>query len=199
MTCSGATFSWPEMWYCTSSLKNGRFMVGQQIVKADTAADEDLFDPRELPQLSQQLEIVTCDRPADFCRGRGTGTARAGRRRGVSCFSTGGLAEIGRRAADIVDIALEVRIFRHVAAASARMDSWLRVWTMRPWWKVRAQKRAAAEAAPVGDQAEFDLLQRPGRPLIFHSWGDSSGSRAGRRRRPSPAVDRGFCGGFCTT
>ena len=57
-TCSGATFSWPEMWYCTSSLKKVSVLVCQQIVKPDTAADEDLFHPGQLPELPQQGHIV---------------------------------------------------------------------------------------------------------------------------------------------
>ena len=76
---------------------------------------------------------------------------------------TGGLAEICRGAADIVNIALEGRIFRHVPRlgqdgfVASRLDDAALV-------EGQGAEAAAAEAAPVGDQAKFDLLQRRDAP-----------------------------------
>ena len=143
-------------------LEKRRFMVGQKIVKPDTAADEDLFDPRQLPQLSQELEIVTVIGLQIFAGG-GEETLLVGAGTVGQLLLTGGLAEICRGAADIVNIALEGRIFRHVPRlgqdgfVASRLDDAALV-------EGQGAEAAAAEAAPVGDQAEFDLLQRRDAP-----------------------------------
>ena len=105
--------------------------------------------------------------------------------------------EISRGASHIVDIALEIRLLRQ-KLASSRMDSWLLTWTIRPWWKVRAQKLQPPKAAPVADEAELHLtdgrnaslglIGRMGRPHIGKGVTSSISS-----------VERGFAGGFWTT
>ena len=82
-------------------LEKRRFMVGQKIVKPDTAADEDLFDPRQLPQLSQELEIVTVIGLQIFAGG-GEETLLVGAGAVGQLLLTGGLAEICRGAAEDV-------------------------------------------------------------------------------------------------
>ena len=113
-------------------------------------------------QLAQQVYIIRMVRPQIAARRRKQALpVLAGPVRQL--FFAGGLAEIGRRAADVMDVALEVGMLRHARrlgqqrVMAARLDDAALV-------EGQGAEAAAAEAAPVGDQAEFDLLQRRDAP-----------------------------------
>ena len=93
--------------------KHGR-RIGQHVVKADAAADEDLLDARNRAELAEKREIVRVVGDQVFTR-RGeqalpvlTGTSR-------ELLFACRLPEIRCGAADVVDVALEIGVARHEA------------------------------------------------------------------------------------
>lgn len=71
-------------------------------------------------------------------------------------FFAGGLAEIGRRAADVMDIALEIGMLRHARRLGQQRIVAARLDDAALMERQRAE-RAAAEAAAVRDEAELHL------------------------------------------
>ena len=133
-------------------LKKHIAFIGQHIVKADTGADEDLFHIGQVPQLPQKLQIIPVVGNEIFA-GLGEQTLFCGTDAGFQLFFAGGLPEIGRRAAHIVNIALEIRFPRHLTGfgqnglmASGLNDSAL--------MERQGTKAASTEAAPAGHQTE---------------------------------------------
>ena len=116
-------------------------------------------------------------------------------RAGTLCqlLFAGGLPEIGCRAANIMDIALKVRIFRHKLClfhdrlmASCLDDPAL--------MEGQCTEAASSKAASVADQAEFDLRVWPALPpacLVDRMI--SSSYMEARRHHPSPPAISGFC------
>ena len=130
-------------------------LVGQQIVEADAAADKDLFDARKLPELSQQRHIVAVVGDHVFARLREQALpVRAGPLRQL--LFARGLAEICRRTAHVVDVALEVLLVRHGLGlrqkgfVTARLDD-------APLMERQRAEAARAEAAAVGRETEAHL------------------------------------------
>ena len=135
--------------------QEGRILVGQQIVKADAAADEDLLHAGDGAQLTQQVYIIRMVRPQIAARRRKQALPVLA---GPVCqlFFAGGLAEIGRRAADVMDVALEVGMLRHARRLGQQRVMAARLDDAALMERQRAE-RAAAEAAAVRDEAELHL------------------------------------------
>ena len=93
-------------------LKESIFLVGKEIVKADTAADKDLFDTGDFSQLSEKRHIVAMVGNHIFAGSgeKALATATSTLRK---LLLASRLAEIGGGAAHIVDIALEIRVAGH--------------------------------------------------------------------------------------
>jgi len=54
-TCSGATFSWPEIWYF-HDLAESRFIgVVHQVIEAYAASDKHFLNSRKIAQAAQQF------------------------------------------------------------------------------------------------------------------------------------------------
>ena len=94
-------------------LEKGIAGIGQQIVEADAAADKDLLDAGQLPELPQQAQIVAVVGP-QILTGRREEALPVLADALAELLGTGGLAEVGRGAAHVVDIALEVRLPGHL-------------------------------------------------------------------------------------
>ena len=93
--------------------EEGLVRVGHQVVKPDAAADEHLFDPGQLAHPAQNLEVVAVVHDQV---GAGLGrqaVLAAGAHSLEHLFPAGGEPEVRRRAADVVDIALEVGLVGH--------------------------------------------------------------------------------------
>ena len=86
--------------------------VGQQIVEPDAAADKDLLDARQLAELPQQGQVIRVVGDQVFAGG-GEQALSCRARAALQLLFAGGLAEIRRRAADVMDVALEARRMRH--------------------------------------------------------------------------------------
>ena len=142
--------------------------VGQQIVEPDAAADEDLLDARQLAELPQQGQVIRMVGDQVFTGGREQALpCRA--RAALQLLFAGGLAEIRRRAADVMDVALEARRMRH--ALGFPEDRLLRAGLDDPPLMERQRAEAAcAVAAPAGGQAEFDLRDGRNAAKLFVRW-----------------------------
>ena len=137
-------------------LQEGILFVCQQVVKADAAADKDLLYSGELAQLPQQGNIVAVV-GVHVLAGRGVQALPPAAGTLCQLLFTGGMAEIGGGAAYIVDIALEVLVVGHALCfpengfvASGLDDP--------PLMEGQGAEGAGTEAAPVGNQAEFHLV-----------------------------------------
>ena len=94
-------------------LEEGFVGVGHQVVEADAAADEHLFDPRQSPQPAQDIQVVLV-----VYDQVGAGLGRqavlaAGAHPLFHLLAAGREAEIRRGAAHVVDVALEVGLVGH--------------------------------------------------------------------------------------
>ena len=136
--------------------EEGVVLVRQQVVEADAAADEDLFHPGQGPELPQQLHVVRVIRP-EIPAGPGEEALLPGADPLGELLFAGGEPEVGRGAAHVVDVALEFRVFGHAFSfpedglVAPGLDDAALV-------EGDGAEGAAAEAAPVGGQAELDLL-----------------------------------------
>ena len=137
-------------------LEEGVLFVCQQIVEADAAADEDLLHPGDFPQLPQQSHIVAVV-GIHILAGGGVQALPSAAGALAQLLLAGRVAEVGGGAAYIVDVALEILILHHQLCflqngfvASGLDDP--------PLMEGQGAEGAGAEAAPVGHQTEFDLL-----------------------------------------
>ena len=89
--------------------KEGVPFVTEHIVIADAGADEDLFDTRNLSQLPQQRHIIGLIR-IQVGTGLGRQTHPFGTDSLLQLLLTAWVAQVGRRAAYIVDVALKSRV-----------------------------------------------------------------------------------------
>ena len=93
-------------------LKEGVLLVCQQIIKANTAANKDLFHTGNLPQLSQKGNIVGVICLHIFAGGGVQALASAASTLRKLLFA-GRMTEVGGRTAHIVDVTLKCRVFHH--------------------------------------------------------------------------------------
>ncbi len=101
------------MWYLTSSCKKGGIGVGVEVVVADARADKHLFDPFDAAQLAQQLDILHVV-DLQLRAGLGCQTFSVLAQTVFQLLFAGGIAEVCRRSADIVDVSFKVRIVGHL-------------------------------------------------------------------------------------
>ena len=145
--------------------EEGVLGVGQKIVKANAAANEDLLDPGNFPELAQQRHIIAVVGVHILAGGGVEALPSAAGTLGHLLFA-GRVPEVGGGAAHIVDVALEVRIFDHFFClgqngfVASHLDDTALV-------EGQGAEGAGAEAAPVGYQTEFDFLNGGDAPRLF--------------------------------
>ena len=132
------------------------FLICQQVVKANTAANKNLFHAGNLSQLTQQRNIV---RVVGFHVFAGGGIQALPSAAGTlrQLLFAGRMAEVGGGAAHIVDIALEILVLYHQFGLSedAFMAPGLDNSTLM---EGQSAEGAGTEAAPIGYKAEFNFL-----------------------------------------
>ena len=145
--------------------EKGVLFVRQQIVEADAAADEHLFDAGELPQLAKQCDIVRVV-GVHILAGGGVKALPPAAGTLTQLLFTGRVAEICGGAADVVDVALEIPVLHHDfrfpedgLMASGLDDP--------PLMEGQGAEGAGAEAPPVGHQTELDFLNGGDAPRLF--------------------------------
>lgn len=112
--------------------------VGHDVVITQTGTHKHFFNLGQGAHLAKQLDVIRVI--DDHIRaGLGEQALAACARADFELLIAGGAAEIGRRAAHIMDVPLKFGICV-MAFASSITDSWLRVVTMRPCRNVMAQK-----------------------------------------------------------
>ena len=137
-------------------LKEGIVRVCHQVVEPDAAADKHLFYPRQLPHPAQDLQIIAVVHDHVGAGGGGQAVFAAGAHPPEHLFPAGGEPEVGGGTADIVDVALEIRLvghalgFLHDAVRTAAGDP-------AALMQLDGAEVAAAEAAAVLDDGELYL------------------------------------------
>ena len=133
----------------------GVVLVVQRVVKADAAADEDLLDAGNRAELAQQPHVALVGyAQVGAGLGRKAATVHAGA--GLCLLGAGGLHEVCRGAANVVDVALEVGVVRHgrglgnQGLVASRLDD-------APLVEVERAERALAQAAAVAGKRELHL------------------------------------------
>ena len=145
--------------------QEGAVLVAEQVVEADAAADEHLLHPRQAAELAQQLQVIPVVHRQVFAGG-GEQALAVGAHALCQLLLAAGMAEVGGGAADIVDIALEVRVldqqfgFFNDGLVAAGLDDAALV-------EGQGAEAASAEAPPVGGEAELDLLNGRDAPQLF--------------------------------
>ena len=92
--------------------EKGILPVCQQIIEPDAAADKDLFDPGNRPQLPQKRYIVAVIGVHIFA-GSGEEALPPGAGAFFHLLLAGRVPEVGSGTAHIVNVAFEVRILYH--------------------------------------------------------------------------------------
>ena len=136
--------------------EEGVLGVGQKIVKANAAANEDLLDPGNFPELAQQRHIVAVV-GVHILAGGGVEALTAAAGTLGHLFFAGRVPEVGSGTAHIVNVALEIRILDHLLGfrQNGLVASYLNDAALV---EGQGAERAGTKAAPVADQAEFYLL-----------------------------------------
>ena len=137
-------------------LEEGIVRVGHQIVEPDAAADEYLLDARQLPDAAQDLQIVAVVHDHVGAGRGGQAVLAAIAHAPQHLFAAGREAEVCRGAADVVDVALEIRLMGHplglghdaVGTAAGHAAALM---------QLDGTEVAAAEAAAVLDDGELHL------------------------------------------
>ena len=140
------------------------FVFRQQVVVTDTGTDEHLLHPRQSPQLPQQPDVIAVVRVQI-----GTGfweqalPVLAGPE--LQLLLAGGMPEIGRRPAYVIDVSLKIRklchfpgFFKNRLMAPGLYDP--------PLMGVDGAERTAPETAPAADDAELYFFQGRNAPLF---------------------------------
>ena len=136
--------------------QEGVVLIAHEVIKADAAADKDLLDAGEFPELTKETEIVLMIHLQIFT-GSGEQTLAVGAYALGELLGAAGVAEVCRGAAYIMDIALEVRVRNHLVRliddglVAAGLDDAALV-------ERQCAEIASAKAAAVAGQTEFDLL-----------------------------------------
>ena len=136
--------------------EEGFVLVAEQIVKADAAADKDLFHSGQGAELAQQGQIVAVIH-LKIAAGIGEQALPVLARAVGQLLAAGGLAEVGRWAAHVVDITLEIRVGGHHPRlfqqrfVAARLDN-------PSLMKGQRAEAARAVAPAAGGQRKLDLL-----------------------------------------
>ena len=131
--------------------------VGHQVVKPDARADEDLLDPGDGPDLAQHVQILAVIGLQGGTGGRGEALLPALAEPVLELLLAGRPPEVGGRAADIVDVPLEIRQrgeqprFGKDRLLAAHRD-------FPPLVEGDGAEVAAPEAAAVVGDGEFHLL-----------------------------------------
>ena len=137
-------------------VKEIALFVAQHVVKADARADKDLFYPRQRAQLAQKRQIIAfvgVERRA----GRGKQALAVGTGSRARLFFAGRVAEIGRRPADVVNIAFKIGVFQHLFRfAQHRIVPARR--NVAPLVQRQRAKIARAEAAAVVNDGKLYLF-----------------------------------------
>ena len=146
-------------------LKKRLILVLEHIVVADAAANKHLLYPRQGPQPPQKLRVFRVVRIQILTRLRGQ-TASVFTAAVLLLPRAGGMAEVGRRPAHIMDVALELRVLRKdLRLPQNGLDA--PGGDHPPLMKGQRAEVTAAEAAPVVGNGKPHLLNgRDG--LLIH-------------------------------
>ena len=137
-------------------LEEGVVRVGHEVIKTDAAADEHFLHTRQLPHPAQDLEIIAVVHDHVGAGGGGQAVLAAIAHAPQHLLAAGWEPEVGGGTADIVDVALEIRLvghalgFRHDAVRAAAGDT-------PPLMQLDGAEVAPAEAAAVLDDGELHL------------------------------------------
>ena len=138
--------------------------VLHQVVKADTGADKDLFDPWDLPQAAQEPQIIHVVR-VQVGAGLGGQTGPVFAEPMLQLLLAGGPAEGGRGPAHVVDIALEILIGYKALCLSDNVF-FAALLNYAPLVKCDSAIVARSETPSHGSQRIFDLFYRRHSPRI---------------------------------
>ena len=136
--------------------KEGIVRVGHQIVEPDAAADKDLLDAGQFPDAAEDLQVIAVVDDDMRAGGRRKAVLAAVAHAAQHLLPAGRKAEVCGRAADIVDIALEIRLVGHAlglghdAVRTAAGDA-------PPLMELDGAEVTAAETAAVLDDGELHL------------------------------------------
>ena len=133
-------------------------LVGQKIVKSETGADKHFFDAGQGAELSKERKVVAV---VHLEIGAGLGIEAAAVLAGALCqlLVAGGAAEFRSGTADIVDVALEIRVFE--TGLSFSQDGFVASRLHdAPLVEGQRAEIAVAKTSPVGSQTELDLGER---------------------------------------
>ena len=137
-------------------LEEGVVRVGHQVVEPDAAADEDLLDAGQLPDTAEDLQVIAVIHDHVGAGGGGQAVLAAAAHAPQHLLAAGREPEVGRRAADVVDVALKIRFMGHPlrlghdAVGAAAGDA-------AALMELDGAEVAAAEAAAVLDDGELYL------------------------------------------
>ena len=95
-------------------LQKGGIGVGVEVVVADARADKHLFDPFDAAQLAQQLDRYSHVVNLQLRAGLGCQTFSVLAQTVFQLLFAGGIAEVCRRPADIVDVSFKVWVVGHL-------------------------------------------------------------------------------------
>ena len=137
-------------------LEEGVVRVGHEVIKTDAAADEHFLHTRQLPHPAQDLEIIAVVHDHVGAGGGGQAVLAAIAHAPQHLLPAGREPEVGGGAADIVDVALEIRLVGHplglghdaVGTAAGHAAALM---------QLDGAEVAAAEAAAVLDDGELHL------------------------------------------
>ena len=146
--------------------QKGIVLIAEQVIEPDSAADKHLLDAGDRPQPPQQRQVIPMIDEEVFAGG-GEQALPLGTDPLFELLLAARMPEVGGRPAHVVDIALKIlfpghpRRLRCDGVVAANLDD-------PALMKGQGTEAAAAEAAPVGGQAEPDLPDRgdPAQRLI---------------------------------
>ena len=137
-------------------LQKGGVGVGVEVVVADARADKHLFDPRQFAQFAQNADILHVIH-LQLRAGLGRQALAVLAQAVFQLLFAGGVAEVGGRAANVVDVSFKVRVVGHLLGLVD--DRFLAAGDHLPSLvEGDGAEVAVAKAAAVLDDRELDLL-----------------------------------------
>ena len=138
-------------------LDEGLVVIGQDIVIAQARTDEDLLDALDAADFPQELDIIIMGR-IEVRAGLTADAVAVAAGAVLELLGTGNVTEVRRRAADVMDIALEARQMGHALRfpderfMAAMLDD-------TPLMAGNGTEMAVAETAALAGQAELHFME----------------------------------------
>ena len=148
--------------------EKGIVRVRQQIVEADSGADEHLLHAGKRPQGTQEFKIIPVIR-VQMGAGLREQTLSVFAHAAHKLILAGRRTEIGSRPSHIMNVAFKILILNQLLRLfqNGFMASHLH---RAPLMEGQGAEAASAEASPVADQGKFDLTDRRDSALAFVGW-----------------------------